>query len=147
MIPSETCLRLIQKFEGFSGKPYLCPAKVPTIGYGSTRYANGKAVTLKDPMISKAFAYTLLVTMVNKFAAGVAKLITVELTQNQFDALVSFSYNVGLGAFKKSTLLKYVNESRFELASDEFKKWVKVNGEPSRGLMNRRIAEVALFTN
>src|SRR5690349_12536176 len=102
-------LDLIKSFEGLFLKPYLCPAKVPTIGYGTIMYPNGKKVTLQDPEITQAQAEQYLEHEVNEKAAGVEKCVTIPINQNQFDALVSFAYNLGVGALQKSTLLKLLN--------------------------------------
>lgn len=104
MIPSQNCINMIKMFEGFRAKPYKCPAGVPTIGYGSTFYSNGKKVTLKDKLITEQDATNLLTTVVTNFSSGVSKLLKIQVTQNQFDALVDFAYNVGIGNLKSSTL-------------------------------------------
>jgi lysozyme len=137
---------LIKSFEGLFLKPYLCPANVPTIGYGTIKYPNGKPVTLSDAPISETQAYQYLEHEVNEKAAGVEKLVKVSLTDNEFAALVSFSYNVGLGALQKSTLLKLLNgnESKVKV-SDEFLKWNKAAGKILPGLTRRRQAEKSLF--
>jgi lysozyme len=85
---------LITEFEGFSSKPYLCPAKIPTIGYGNTYYSDGKRVTLLDKEITKVQAFEIFKTVADRFASAVSKLVTSPLNQNQFNALVSFAYNV-----------------------------------------------------
>lgn len=137
---------LIKSFEGLFLKPYLCPANVPTIGYGTIKYPNGKSVTLSDAPITEAQAYEYLEYEVNEKASGVEKLVTVSITDNEFASLVSFSYNVGLGALQKSTLLKLLNskEPRSKVA-EEFLKWNKAAGKVLSGLTRRRQAEKALF--
>jgi len=138
-------LELIKEFEGFSNKPYLCSAGVPTIGYGSTFYKDGKKVSLKDKAISKEEATALLEHTVNKFALGLLGKLEVTLEQNQFDALICLAYNIGLGAFAKSTLLKKVNAKDFKSASNEFLKWDIANGKKLLGLRKRRERERELF--
>lgn len=138
-------LELIKKFEGFSGKPYLCPAKIPTIGWGNTYYENGTKVNLSDTEISRDRADALLEYVANEFASKVSKIVKVELTQNQFDALVSFAYNLGVGNLSSSTLLKKVNAGDMIGASEEFGKWVKAGGKTLAGLVTRRAAEKDLF--
>lgn len=139
-------LALIKEFEGFSSKPYLCPAGIPTIGYGNTFYSNGSKVTLKDAPIPEQEASTLLEYVANKsFGEYINKVLKVEVTQNQFDALVSFAYNLGNGNLASSTLLKKVNSKDFVGASNEFLKWNKANGKVLKGLTARREAEKALF--
>jgi lysozyme len=132
-------------FEGFRAKPYKCPAGVPTIGYGSTFYSNGKKVTLKDKLITEQDATNLLTTVVTNFSSGVSKLLKIQVTQNQFDALVDFAYNVGIGNLKSSTLLKKVNAKNFSGAALEFIKWNKADGKVLPGLTKRRTAEKDLF--
>ena len=143
---SNKCIELIKKFEGLSLKPYLCPARIPTIGYGNTFYEDGTKVTMSDKLITAERATAMLKVVVSQFAVGVAKLITFKgVSQHQFDALVSFAYNVGLGNLKSSTLLKRVNKNEMELASMEFKKWDKAGGKVLAGLTKRREAEAMLF--
>ena len=146
---NEAGVALVKKFEGFSAKAYLCPAGKPTIGYGATFYADGKPVTLKDKPITDAEAVKLLQALLAQFAAKLKPLIKVDLNDNQFSALVSFAYNVGIGNFQSSTLLKHVNAGKFDQAANEFLKWSKarVNGvlQPLPGLVKRRVAERGLF--
>ena len=137
---------IIMTFEGLSLKPYLCSAKVPTIGYGNTYYPNGKKVTMNDPPITKQRAEELLVFIADKFASEVLKLIKSKVTQNQFNALVSFAYNVGVTNLSKSTLLRLVNINPNDgNIAKEFLKWNKANKVPVKGLTNRRIKEGALY--
>lgn len=139
-------LDLIAEFEGLSLKPYLCSAKVPTIGYGSTFYENGTKVKLTDAPITKQRAEQLLKNTADKFAEKVAVLITKPVTQNQFNALVSFAFNVGVSALKISTLLKLVNNNPNDgNIAKEFLKWNKAGGRVVQGLTNRRIKESALY--
>lgn len=145
MIPSQNCINMIKMFEGFRAKPYKCPAGVPTIGYGSTFYSNGKKVTLKDKLITEQDATNLLTTVVTNFSSEVSKLLKIQVTQNQFDALVDFAYNVGIGNLKSSTLLKKVNAKNFSGAALEFIKWNKAYGKVLPGLTKRRTAEKDLF--
>jgi lysozyme len=137
---------LIKSFEGLFLKPYLCPANVPTIGYGTIRYPNGKSVTLSDPPVTEAQALQYLEHEVNEKAEGVEKLVKVPMTENEFAALVSFSYNVGTGALQKSTLLRLLNanEPKAKVA-EEFLKWNKAAGKVLNGLTRRRQAEKSLF--
>ena len=143
---SEKGLNLIKKFEGFSSKPYLCPANVPTIGFGSTYYENGMLVTLDDDSISEQRATEILKFTTDKmYGSFVNKAVKVKLNQNQFDALVSFAYNLGNGNLQQSTLLKKVNSNDFIGASLEFEKWNKAGGKVLSGLTKRRTAEKELF--
>jgi lysozyme len=142
---SERGLNLIKRFEGLSLKPYLCPAKIPSIGYGNTYYEDGTKVTMDDKPITAERAEKLLKLIVDKFAIGVEKVLKVPLEQNQFDAVVSFAYNVGLGNLKSSTLLKKINDGKFLEASKEFGRWNKADGKILDGLTKRREAERQMF--
>lgn len=143
---SQKGLDLIKKFEGFSAKPYLCPAGVPTIGYGATYYTNGTKVTMSDAPISEEWAEQLLSNMVHTYEKGVISLVIPKITQNQFDALVSFAYNVGVTNFRKSTLLRLINKdpNNPEIAT-QFMKWVRGGGKVINGLIKRRQIESKLY--
>lgn len=137
---------LITKFEGLRLKPYLCSAKIPTIGYGNTYYPDGKKVTLLDKDITKQEAFDMFKELANRFAKRVDALVTTKLTQNQFNTLVSFAYNVGTGNFSSSTLLKKVNRNPDDLTiKDEFLKWNKAGGKVINGLTNRRNEEANIY--
>ena len=137
---------LITKHEGLSLKPYLCPAKIPTIGYGNTYYSDGKRVTLLDKDITKQQAFDMFKEIANRFAKRVDALVTSNINQNQFNALVSFAYNVGTGNFSSSTLLKKVNRNPDDLTiKDEFLRWNKAGGKVLNGLTNRRNEEADLY--
>lgn len=137
---------LITKFEGLSLKPYLCSAKIPTIGYGNTYYPDGKRVTLLDKEITKQQAFDMFKELANRFAKRVDALVTSNLNQNQFNSLVSFAYNVGTGNFASSTLLKKVNKNPNDLTiKDEFLRWNKAGGKVINGLTNRRNEEAILY--
>lgn len=143
---SDNGLNLIKKFEGFSSHPYLCPAKVPTIGYGNTFYQDGTKVTLNDKDISESEASKLLEFIANKnFGRFIDIAVKVPLTQNQFDALVSFAYNLGNGNLENSTLLRKLNDGDYDGAANEFEKWNKAGGKVLSGLVKRRLAEKELF--
>jgi len=142
---SDRGLELIKEFEGFSANAYLCPAKIPTIGYGNTFWEDGRKVKIGE-QISKAKALELLEFLANKdFADKIFTLLKVEVNQNQFDAMTSLAYNIGVGAFSNSTLLKRVNAKDFIGASNEFLKWDKSGGKPLLGLTRRRQREKELF--
>ena len=143
---SKNGLDLIKEFESFRAKAYLCPANIPTIGWGSTYYPDGKKVTLQDKEITEQKACEILEYIANKdFGSFVNKAVKVKLNQNQFDALVSFAYNLGNGNLQQSTLLKKVNSNDFIGASLEFEKWNKAGGKVLSGLTKRRTAEKELF--
>jgi len=142
----ESGYKLIQEFEGLSLVPYLCSAKVATIGYGSTFYPSSKKVTMQDQPISLATAKWMLKETADKFAADVDKLIKSKLTQNQFNALVSFAFNLGITALGRSTLLKKVNINPTDpTIAAEFAKWNKAGGKILNGLTKRRAKEAKLY--
>lgn len=144
---SDKGIKIICESETFKAKPYLCPAGIPTIGYGSTCYENGAKVTLKDATITEQRAMAMLKCHIDKIVAPtIKKLVKTELNQNQYDALCSFIYNVGDGNFKSSTLLKKVNANRFDpTIQNEFMKWVHAEGKVLKGLVTRRMKEGNLY--
>ena len=145
MKTSDKGLSLIKSFEGFSAKPYKCPAGVPTIGYGATYYPDGKRVTMADKPVSEADATAMLRSMLASYEAGVSRYVQVPLTQGQFDALVSFAYNLGLSALKGSTLLRLVNARDYAGAAAQFARWNRAGGKVLPGLTRRREAERVMF--
>ena len=137
---------LIKEFEGFSNRPYKCSANIPTIGYGNTFYPDGKRVSMLDKQITKEYADEIFKYVADNFAFKVSKLIKSKVTQNQFNALVSFAYNVGIGNLEKSTLLKLVNINPNDaMIAKQFLRWNKAKGKELKGLTNRRIKESALY--
>jgi lysozyme len=137
---------MIKAFEGFRASPYKCSAGVPTIGYGATFYPGGKKVTMTDPAITEEQAVELLANMLVSFEKYVDSYCIDTITQNQFDALVSFAYNLGPANLKASTLLKKVNiNPNDESISLEFMKWVKAGGKTLKGLVRRREEESKLY--
>jgi lysozyme len=143
---SNNLIELIKQFEGFSAVPYMCPAGVATIGYGSTRYAYGRKVTMTDNTITVDGAVQLLKQTLNQYELAVDSYCRDDINQNQFDALVDFAYNCGNGNLKSSTLLKKVNINPNDpTIADEFKKWNKGGGKVLKGLVKRREAEVNLY--
>jgi lysozyme len=139
-------IEVIKKYEGFSKVPYLCPAGVATIGYGSTFYPDGKKVSILDKPISEEQATQMLILVVDDFALKVTKLLKQKLSENQFNAVVSFAYNLGIGALSKSTLLKKVNANPGDKTiRDEFLKWNKAGGKVLNGLVKRRLEESDLY--
>ena len=146
MTPSESCLGLIRRFEGFRSEPYLCPAGVPTIGYGSTRYEDGTKVQLTDEPINKERAdVIMLATLRTEYAPAVNRYVRVPITQNQFDALCDFAYNAGAKNLLNSTLLKKLNALDYDGAAGQFERWVYADGRILLGLVHRREAERILF--
>ncbi|WP_299312672.1 lysozyme [uncultured Halomonas sp.] len=137
-------LDLLHHFEGFREEAYLCPAGVWTIGYGNTKWPDGRPVR-KGDRVTREEGEELFRTILRTFERGVLDAVEVELTQGQFDALVSFSYNVGLGALRSSTLLRLLNSGDYEGAADQFLRWNKAGGRVLNGLTRRREAERKLF--
>jgi lysozyme len=145
---SQKGLDLIKKFEQLQLKAYLDPGNIPTIGYGTTRYPNKQKVKLGDE-ITEEQAEAYLLDECSKIAEKVEELVTAKLNQNQFDALVSFCYNLGDGALAQSTLLKKLNEKDYKGAANEFPRWNKATANGALtvlpGLVTRRAEEKALF--
>lgn len=130
--------------EGIRLKPYRDSAGVPTIGIGSTYYENGVRVKMTDPEISKERAVQLFRNLLVHYEKAVWSNTRDDINQNQFDALVSFAYNVGASALKSSTLLKRVNNYSSEAGiKDAFMMWRNSDGKPI--LLNRRIREANLY--
>ena len=137
---------MIKHFEGFRSAPYKCPAGIPTIGYGATFYTNGKKVTMSDKSITETEAVALLKSMLVSFEKYVDSYCVDAINQNQFDALVSFCYNLGPSNLKSSTLIKKVNANPNDPAIRvEFMKWTKAGGRTLAGLVKRREAESNLY--
>jgi lysozyme len=146
MKPSQKAVDLIKMFEGFRANAYLCPAGVPTIGYGATAWGNGQKVKMGE-IVSMTMAEKLLMVDLEKRSKSLAGL---NINQNQFDALISFVYNLGVGAFRGSTLFRKVQQNPDDpTIRAEFMKWNKarVGGKlvELRGLTRRRDAEANLY--
>lgn len=136
---SEIGYTLIKRFEGLRCKAYQCSAGVWTIGYGHTYgVKRGDTITEKeaDELLEQDLQYTKSI---------VESYVTVPLTQGMFNALCSFVFNVGAGAFKSSTLLRLLNAEQYDKAAREFDRWIYVNGKVSNGLKNRRTMERIVF--
>lgn len=145
---SNNALQLVAKWEGFRDKAYKCPAGVWTIGYGSTKWGNGAPVKQGDS-ITKEEAWELLRKQVQEHADTIEQYVKVKLSQNQYDALASFQYNLGKHILKDSYLLTYLNAKQWDKAANSMLQYNKarVNGVLTvlKGLDNRRKEEVALF--
>jgi len=143
---SQRGIDLIKKYEGLKLAPYLCPANIPTIGYGSTFYSNGVKVKMTDAHITEGKASELLRNLLITFEKGVDSFTTDLVSQNQFDALVSFAYNCGLSNLKSSTLIKKVNINPNDpTIKAEFLKWNRGGGRVIPGLSKRRQEEADLY--
>lgn len=138
MKPSADCLALIRAFEGFSAVPYRCPAGCLTIGYGHVLASDCEP-------IGRSEAEIYLVKDANRAAAAVQQLIQAPLTQFQFDALVSFTFNLGSGALQRSALRRRVNDEDHEAAAEEFLRWIYAGSKKLPGLIRRRQAESRLY--
>jgi lysozyme len=136
---------LVAEFEGFRATSYLCPAKVWTIGYGTTRWGDGRAVSAGEGPVDQATARRLLANDLRHADQAVADLVTVPLSPGQRAALISLIYNIGRGAFARSTLLMHLNAGRLDAAAGEFLRWNKAGGVVLGGLVRRRSAEAARF--
>ena len=137
---SQNGIDLIKRFEGCRLTAYKCPANVLTIGYGHTGQDVKQGLTITQEQAEKLLKSDLTVHCNN-----VSKLVKVPLNQNQFDALVSFEYNIGYGNLSRSTLLALLNQKKYKEASEEFKKWKYAGGKVLAGLVKRREAEKELF--
>jgi lysozyme len=137
---------LIQQFEGLRTRSYRDSIGVWTIGYGHTTAAGPPSVT-SGMQITEAEAQDILRRDVAMFEKGVARLVTVPLTNDQFSALVSFAYNVGLGNFERSSVLKSANAKDFDSVPRRLSLWTKAGGRILPGLIRRRAAEAALFAS
>lgn len=142
---SKDGLDLICRFEGFSPVIYICPAGYPTIGYGHLITEANKEQFLDG--VDEDEALELLRKDVAVAERAVLRLISVPLTQGQFDALVSFTFNLGAGALQRSTLRRKVNREEHDDVPAEFMKWVWAGGRKLKGLVKRRAAEGALYSN
>lgn len=137
---SEAGVRLVQEFEGCRLDAYRCPAGIPTIGYGATGPDIRMGMVWTQEQADERLAEDLA-----RFAAGVERLVQVDLTDNQFAAIVSFAFNVGLGALRDSTLLRKLNAGDYAGAADQLPRWSKGGGRVLPGLVRRRAAERELF--
>lgn len=143
-------LRLVMalciRFEGVYLRPYLCPAGVPTIGVGSTRYMDGRRVRMDDPPISREHALILLRhKLLTEFMPGVRRLCGAVDEPGRLAALTDLAYNIGLGNLKASTLRRVVLAGQWDKAPAQFRRWNKGGGRVLPGLVKRREAEVALL--
>ena len=139
-------LEFIKKFEGLRLSAYHCPAGIVTIGYGSTRYPDGCLVMISDELNSEEEATQLLLSTISIYENAVNENLS-NVNQNQFDALVSFTYNVGIQAFSESTLLEKAKINVNDLSIyDEFKRWNKASGMVLAGLTKRRMEEANLYS-
>jgi len=136
---SQKGVELIMHFEGCRLEAYLCPAGVWTIGYGHTRGVK------EGDTIDQEGAEAFLIEDLEEFEDHVQRLVEVDLNQDQFDALVSWTFNLGYGNLAESTLLARLNDGLYEEVPEQIKRWTRAGGVILPGLVKRRNAEAALF--
>ena len=143
----ELAAALCRQVEGYRAKPYLCPANVATIGYGSTYYADGKKVTLQDPPMDEPTARALLMfELEHTYLPGVLRNCPILATdERKCNAIVDFCYNLGVGRLQTSTLKRKINAQDWEEAKEQLKLWNKGGGKVLAGLKKRRDAECLLM--
>jgi lysozyme len=143
----ELAAALCRQFEGYKAKPYLCPANVATIGYGSTYYSDGRKVTLEDAPMDEPTARALLMfELEHTYLPGVLRNCPILATDvRKCNAIVDFCYNLGTGRLQTSTLKRKINAQDWEGAQEQLKLWNKGGGKVLAGLTKRRTAECALF--
>ena len=143
----ELAASLCKQFEGFRSKPYLCPANVATIGYGSTYYADGRKVTLQDSPISETEATVLLMhELEHTYLPSVLRQCPILATdERKCNSVVDFVYNLGCGRLQTSTLKRKINAQDWEGAKEQLMLWNKGGGKVLAGLTKRRVAECALL--
>ena len=143
----ELAAELCRRFEGFRSQPYLCPAGIPTIGYGSTYYADGRKVTLQDaPMDEPAARALLLAELHHTYAPGVLRLCPVLASdERRLNAIVDFTYNLGVGRLQTSTLRRKINAQDWGGAKEQLMLWTRGGGKVLPGLLKRRQAECLLM--
>jgi len=146
MIVSQNGLIKIQQFEGFVDRAYP-DANGFSIGFGTNLNTPELLAKYKQPdvTITRDEAALLMIGKIGQIEDAFTKVITVPLTQNQYDALASFTYNMGIGAFEASTMLKLLNQKNYQAAADEFPKWSFSQGKQSPGLLSRRNQERTIF--
>lgn len=135
----------VRFFEGFSATSYRCPAGVWTIGYGTTHYPNGHAVAAGEGPVTREIATNYLEGYISRLRAQMETHLLRMATVNQAVAMLSLAYNIGIGNFLKSSVLRYYNQGKLQQAADAFLLWNRVGGSVSPGLKRRRKAERRLF--
>ena len=148
----ELAAELCRRFEGYRAKPYLCPAGVPTIGYGSTYYSDGRKVALSDPAIDEPTARALLLReLLHTYAPGTIRqcpnllVLAMQGDVKKLNAIVDFCYNLGVGRLQTSTLKRKINANDWVGAKEQLMLWTKGGGKVLPGLLKRRTAECALL--
>lgn len=135
---------LCKRWEGFRSRPYICPAGVPTIGFGFTRYLDGTPVKLTDPPMEREYAERMLRALILRdYIPSVLKLCPMIDTPERLGAIVDFCYNLGSGNLRASTLRKRILAARWEDVPFELRKWTRGGGRVLKGLVLRRESEIA----
>jgi len=144
----ELAAELCRRFEGYRAKPYLCPAGVATIGYGSTYYADKRKVTLEDPPMDEPTARALLmVELEHTYLPGVLRNCPILATdERRCNAIVDFAYNLGVGRLQTSTLKRKINAQDWAGAQEQIMLWTRGGGKVLPGLVKRRLAEKFLLS-
>ena len=137
--------KLCRRFEGFRARPYLCPAGVPTIGYGATAYLDGRPVRLDDPPLSREAAERLLLRQIRRIYLPGARALCPRLPASALAAITDFAFNLGLARLKGSTLRRRLLIGDIASAVDELRRWTRGGGRILPGLVLRREAEAALL--
>ena len=145
----ELAAALCRQFEGYRAKPYLCPAGVATIGYGSTYYADKRKVTLEDAPMSQEEAHALLmIELEHTYLPGVLRNCPILATDvRKCNSIVDFAYNLGTGRLQTSTLKRKINAQDWEGAKEQLMLWTKGGGKVLPGLLKRRQAECLLLND
>jgi lysozyme len=145
----EIAAALCKQFEGYRAKPYLCPAGIPTIGYGSTYYADKRKVTLEDPPMDEPTAKALLmIELEHTYLPGALRNCPGLITDvRKCNAIVDFCYNLGIGRLQTSTLKRKVNAGDWDGAKEQLMLWTKGGGKVLPGLLKRRTAECLLLND
>lgn len=137
---------LARRWEGFRSRPYLCPAGIPSIGYGFTYYADGTIVTLNDPPMTRAQAQSLLEFLVRtKYMPQVIRLCPNIDSPDRLGAITDFAFNLGSGSLRSSSLRKKILANDWAAVPDELRKWIRGGGKILRGLVLRREDEIAFI--
>jgi lysozyme len=145
MKPSKNFYDIIVEFEGLKLKAYLDSANVPTIGIGTIKYPNGLRVKMSDTC-TKEQAFEYLEHDVDSRARYLTSILTFPVTQNQYDALLSLMYNIGIGGFYTSTAFRRIKKNPYDpLIKDAWMMWTKAGGKTVQGLVNRRKKEIELY--
>jgi lysozyme len=137
---------LCRRFEGLHLTPYLCPAGVPTIGYGATHYLDGRPVLLSDPPITRDAAERMLALQLERVYMPQTLALCPGLTGGRLAALTDFAFNLGAGSLRASTLRRRVNAGDWAAVPDELRRWVRGGGRVLRGLVLRRESEIKMIT-